>query len=150
LPRAAVTQSIRLIITCRRLGPKCQVAFTAPLAATKPPAAAPSTEGGIEFFVDSVKGKDDQPFAPDSGLIDKPFKTIRTAVEATRVVRSTSPGAPATVSLRKGSHYLRDTITLTETDNGLTIAAYQDEQVDYCSPNSGEIRSDFRLPYRWW
>jgi len=76
------------------------VTFALPPAPTTTPAKS-ATEtrrrhhgdaAGVSFFVDPLKGKDNQPFAPTSGGIDSPFKTIASAVAATRAVRATSGG----------------------------------------------------------
>ena len=79
--------------------------------------------------MDPAKGNDNQPFSPSSGGIASPFKTIASAVAATRAVRATSNSTTATVNLRAGVYYLPETLSLGEQDSGLTITGYKSEAV---------------------
>lgn len=58
------------------------------------------------------------------GTITAPFKTLSTAITATRK----HPSGPRTVLLRKGIHYLSDTISLGTTDSNLVIQNYNGEE----------------------
>lgn len=98
------------------------------IMASRHPSSTPASS--IVFYVDAVTGDDNQPFSPSSGGIATPFKTIQTAVDACRAVRSTQGGLPATVFLRGNAvHYLANTITLGAQDSGLSIMAYMNESV---------------------
>jgi len=129
------------IFLALELGSLCNQTFMFPLAAMpkqheirdqyqpKFEQRLKSASSSVTFFVDPINGKDNQPFAPDSGSITKPFKTIDSAVAATRAVRSSIPGMVAAVMLRGGVHYMAETLSLGPEDSSLTIAAYNNEQV---------------------
>ena len=95
-----------------------------------PPRAFEVPESDITFFVDALKGNDNNP-----GTQQKPFQTIAKAVAATRNARATQTAitprhAPnATIVLRAGTFYLHETIQLGAADSGLTLQSYQDEVV---------------------
>ena len=75
-------------------------------------------------YVVSPDGSDANP-----GTLEQPFATLQRAQQA---VRQTRGRAPVTVYLRKGTHYLSDTLVFTAADSGTQTApvvyrAYQDE-----------------------
>lgn len=72
-----------------------------------------------EIFVDATHGRDN-----NSGTITSPLATITAAVTKARAF------APATIVLRAGTYYLRNTVVLTPADSGLTIMNYEDELVE--------------------
>jgi hypothetical protein len=53
------------------------------------------------------------------------YKTVHEAVEASRRLRAR--GAPATIALRQGVHYVGETLQLGEADSGLTLRSYPGE-----------------------
>jgi hypothetical protein len=69
-------------------------------------------------FVDAAKGKDTNP-----GTLASPLRTLAAAQTAARRSK------PATIELRAGVYYLGATLELTALDSGLTIQAYNGENV---------------------
>ena len=80
----------------------------------------PIPSAGAAFFVDEAAGKDTNP-----GTLAAPFGSIEKGLAATRASGATTN----TIVLRKGVYYASDTVSLTPKDSGLTIMAYEGEQV---------------------
>jgi hypothetical protein len=88
-----------------------------------PPAPMPDHGAAPEltFYVHPLAGSDD---VDDAGCSEQaPFRTIHRALVATR--RFPRRGKPAAIVLQAGVHYLNETISLADTDSGLTITAAQ-------------------------
>ena len=81
--------------------------------------AFPVPQGSATFYVDCNSGSDS-----NSGSMDSPFKTISKALTATRAA-----GQSSTITMRKGTYYLTETIQLDTRDKGLTIQNYLKEEV---------------------
>lgn len=78
----------------------------------------------MDFFV-AVDGND-----ADRGTIDQPLKTLHRAVKLSRGAKA---GEARTIHLRRGTHYLDETLVLTPADSGreagpLTIRSYAGEK----------------------
>lgn len=72
---------------------------------------------GVTVYVDAEHGSDS-----NSGTLQSPLRTVHAALALTR-----SKDGNSTIVLRAGTYYLQDTITLTPSDNGLSIVNYAGE-----------------------
>eukprot|EP01060_Flectonema_neradi_P033223 TRINITY_DN550_c0_g1_i1.p1 TRINITY_DN550_c0_g1~~TRINITY_DN550_c0_g1_i1.p1 ORF type:complete len:848 (+),score=215.29 TRINITY_DN550_c0_g1_i1:43-2586(+) len=91
----------------------CQVTRPTPKTVPWPSFSTPSAA----FYVDYEKGSDS-----NDGSQSRPFKTVGKAVTASR------SSSTKTILLRKGIHFLPDTINLSQEDSGLTIQNYNGEE----------------------
>jgi len=108
----------KYIYDALELGPKCGKAYSIPVVnrQTRKSPEADQENYVIKFYVDPLKGNDNQPMATmASGSISSPFKSIHSAVEATRAFRGKTQGGAA-IFLRGGVYYLESTLQLKETN----------------------------------
>jgi hypothetical protein len=84
--------------------------------------ARASARAGTEIFVDYVRGTD----TASGGSIEAPLKTVAYALGQSR---QRFDGAPPTIILRGGLHFLAETVELEPVDSGLTIRGYGGEEV---------------------
>eukprot|EP00041_Stephanoeca_diplocostata_P027514 m.757752 g.757752 ORF g.757752 m.757752 type:complete len:945 (+) comp23189_c0_seq1:37-2871(+) len=99
------------------LNSMCGVSRPKDVPAAWPSFPTPSNDEA--YFVDFIHGKDE-----NSGTMTSPFKTLSAAIMATRK----HVLGPRAVLLRKGIHYLTDTITLGAADSNLVIQNYNGEE----------------------
>ena len=88
---------------------------TAPDRLAPPPLTIPSR--GALFHVDPERGSD----SAAAGDAAAPFRTIGRALAAARA--ASQPGAPRSIVLQPGTHFLNATIELGAADSGTTITA---------------------------
>lgn len=113
----------RQLFDALELDPVCGKPFQ-PTASLERTSGAGSAVGFI-VYVDAMNGNDG-----NSGTLTKPLASIKAAVTATRDARSSAlTSTNATIALRAGTFYLNETIELDARDSGLTIGAYQAEEV---------------------
>jgi hypothetical protein len=111
---------LSIVHSALQLGPKCGVAYDEATHASAPPQPAPPDAcSGTCIYVDPSKGID----KAGSGSITSPLKTIAAGVAAAR--KAAAP--PATVVLRGGTHWQKESLVLTQADSGLTLRSYSGE-----------------------
>jgi hypothetical protein len=81
-----------------------------------PPVALHVPADALTFHVDYTGGNDGA-----AGTENHPFQTIHRALAATRAAGAA--GAPKSIVLKAGTHYLNETIELGTKDSGLTLTA---------------------------
>lgn len=81
-------------------------------------------EGPVEIYV-AMDGDDSH-----NGKINKPFKTIKAAIEQARKVRTNiEPYLPIEIRVREGVYRIYETMELDERDHFMSIVAHADEKV---------------------
>ena len=125
-PKLTATQS-RAVYDALQLGSaNCTKGYRAvPPPHSLNPDPAPRTVGyshaAGSIYVDAAKGSDSA-----AGTESAPLKTVEAALAKSR---HGSP-SPASIVLRGGTYYLKETIALTAADSGLTIESYSGETAE--------------------
>ena len=124
-PKLTTTQS-RAVYDALQLGSaNCTKGYLAiPPPRSQNPEPAPRTTGyshaAGSIYVDASKGSD-----AAAGTESAPLKTVEAALAKAR--KGGSPSSAATIVLRGGTYYLKETMALTAADSGLTIESYSGE-----------------------
>ena len=121
-PDITPTQS-RAVFDALQLGSpsmNCTKDYAAPPAREALPEPAPRVSrntgsAATTIYVDATKGRDSA-----AGSQSAPLKSVEAAVAKTR----TGGASGATIILRAGTYYLKETLALTAKDSGLTIESY--------------------------
>ena len=106
-------------------------------------------EGTLVLTVDPQRGDDRlgaAQTAPASEPAPAPYRTIAAAIEASRRLRAGTPGQPAELVLRGGTHWLAETIKLSAGDSWLTVRNADGEEA--VISGGAALVTDWRLSRR--
>ena len=114
IQKEALSDALQLVPNC--------IAAAASTSTTTTPTPTPALPKHT-IYVDATHGKDS-----NDGTFTTPLHTLAAAVTLSRTQKTTTQRT--TIALRKGIHYLTETLLLAPQDSHLTIQNYPDETVE--------------------